>query len=129
MPSQPPLPLITPCTQHRDRSLGKDLIKLFKVLRQRTAQGGASFGRVIDGDLRVTEFGSWLQHTKADYYLQRLSVTHPTSDARPTAKAQRAVRRARDALLGEGIVRTDDSTDDLDARMEMMTHELQQLAA
>jgi len=26
------------------------------------------FGRVIDGDLRVTEFGSWLQATKADYY-------------------------------------------------------------
>ena len=83
-------------------------------------------GRVIDGDLRVTEFGSWLQPTKADYYLQRLSVTHRR---RKTAKVQGAVRRARDALLDGGIERTDDSADDLDARVEMMAHELQQLAA
>ena len=29
---------------------------------------------MIDGDLRVVKLGSWLQPTKADYYLQRLSV-------------------------------------------------------
>ena len=52
-----------------------------------------------------------------------------THRRRKTAKVQGAVRRARDALLDGGIERTDDSADDLDARVEMMAHELQQLAA
>ena len=46
---------------------------MFTILRRLTAEEGASFGKVIDGDLRVVELGSWLQPTKADYYLQRRS--------------------------------------------------------
>ena len=100
-PPQPPSLLLRRAlnTEIRPEPLGKDLIKLFKILRQRTAQGGTSFGRVIDGDLRVTEFGSWLQPT----YLQRLSVTH--GDARPPrcrgpydAHGTRYLAEALDAL-------------------------------
>ena len=50
------------------------------------------------GDLRAAELGSWLQPTKADYYLQRLSVLHRN---RKTAKVQGIVQRTRDAQLGE----------------------------
>ena len=49
------------------------------------------------GDLRVAELGSWLRPTKADYYLQRLSVM---LRKRKTAKLQGIVQWARDALMG-----------------------------
>ena len=43
-----------------------------------------AFGKVIDGDLHVVELGSWLQPSKVEYYLQRLSVM---LRQRKTAKA------------------------------------------
>ena len=52
------------------------LLKVFEFFskkRQLTEEGPA-FGKVTTGDLRVAELGSWLQPTKGDYYLQRLSV-------------------------------------------------------
>ena len=60
---------------------------------------GTAFGKVIDGDFRVVELGSWLQPTKADYYyLQRLSVM---LRQRKPAKVyiQGIVQRVRDRLL------------------------------
>ena len=55
-------------------ALGQELAKLFTVLRRRIAEEGTVFGKVTDGDLHVVELGSWLQPSKADYYLQRLSA-------------------------------------------------------
>ena len=43
------------------------------------------------GDLRVAELGSWLRPTKADYYLQRLSVM---LRKRTTAKVPGIVQHA-----------------------------------
>ena len=58
---------------------------------------GTEFGRVVDGDLRMAEFGSWLQPTKADCCMQRLSVLHRR---RKTAKVRGIVPRARNAMAG-----------------------------
>jgi len=90
-------------------ALGQELKKLFTVLRRRTAEESMAFGKVIDGDLRVVEMGSWLQPTKADYYLQRLSVM---LRQRKTAKVQGIVQRARDRLLGGPIGSSDEGFDD-----------------
>ena len=90
-------------------ALGQELKKLFTVLRRRTAEESVAFGEVIDGDLRVVEMGSWLQPTKADYYLQRLSVM---LRQRKTAKVQGIVQRARDRLLGGPIGSSDEGFDD-----------------
>ena len=68
-------------------------------------------GKVIDGDLRVVKLGSWLQPTKADYYLQRLSVM---LRQRKTAKVQGIVQRARDRLMGGPIGSSDEGFDDDD---------------
>ena len=70
-----------------------------------------AFGKVIDGDLRVVEMGSWLQPSKADYYLQRLSVM---LRQRKTAKVQGIVQRARNRLLGGPIGSSDEGFDDGD---------------
>ena len=66
---------------------------------------------MIDGDLRVVELGNWLQPTKADYYLQRLSVL---LRRRKTAKGQGIVKRARDALFGGPVALGDEGIDDSD---------------
>ena len=42
------------------------------TLHSADSEPPSAFGKVIDGDLRVVELGSWLQPTKAEYYLQRL---------------------------------------------------------
>jgi hypothetical protein len=90
--------VITPLTINPETgAFGQDLSKLFIVLRQLTSEDGQAFGKVTTGDLRVAELGSWLQPTKGDYYLQRLSVL---IRKRMTAKVRGIVQRARDALLG-----------------------------
>ena len=61
------------------------------------------------GDLRVAKLGSWLQPTKADYYLQRLSVM---LRKRKTAKVQGIVQRARDALIGGPVGTFDEGFED-----------------
>ena len=51
--------VITPVTINTETgALGKDLHKLFIVLRQLTAEEGTEFGRIVGGDLRMAEFGS-----------------------------------------------------------------------
>jgi hypothetical protein len=102
--------VITPYTINTETgALGQELTKLFTVLRRRTAEESMAFGKVIDGDLRVVEMGSWLQPTKADYYLQRLSVM---LRQRKTAKVQGIVQRARDRLPGGPIGSSDEGFDD-----------------
>ena len=104
--------VITPYTINTETgALGQELTKLFNVLRRRTAEENTAFGKVIDGDLRVVELGSWLQPTKADYYLQRLSVM---LRQRKTAKVQGIVQRARDRLMGGPIGSSDEGFDDDD---------------
>ena len=76
-----------------------------------------AFGKVIDGDLRVVEMGSWLQPTKADYYLQRLSVM---LRQRKTAKAQGIVQRARDRPPGGPIGSDEGFDDDEEDRVQRM---------
>ena len=61
--------------------------------------------------------GSWLQPTKADYYLQRLSVM---LRQRKTAKVQGIVQRARDRLLGGPVGMTDEGIDDDEDRVQRM---------
>ena len=109
---------ITPYTINTETgALGQELTKLFIVLRRRTAEEKTAFGKVIDGDLRVVELGSWLQPTKADYYLQRLSVM---LRQRKTAKVQGIVQRARDRLLGGPVGMTDEGIDDDEDRVQRM---------
>ena len=61
--------VMTPYTVNSETgALGQEITKLFTTLRRLTAEEGASFGRVIDGDLRVVELGSWLHPTKAGYF-------------------------------------------------------------
>ena len=75
--------VITPFTINTETgALGKDLQKLFIVLRQLTAGEGTEFGRTVGGDLCMAECGSWLQPTKADYYMQRLSVRRRRKSAK-----------------------------------------------
>ena len=76
-----------------------------------------AFGKVIDGDLRVVELGSWLQPTKAEYYLQRLSVM---LRQRKTAKVQGIVQRARDQLLGGPVGMADECIDEDEDRVQRM---------
>ena len=102
-------------------ALGQEITKLFTILRRLTAEEGASFGKVIDGDLRVVELGSWLQPTKVDYYLQRLSVL---LRQRKTAKVQGIVKRARDALIGGPVTMIDESIDDSEDRVQRMGEQL-----
>ena len=118
--------VITPFTINTETgALGKDLQKLFFVLRQRTAEEGTEFGRIVGGDLRMAEFGSWLQPTKADYYLQRLSVLHRR---RKTAKVNGVVQRARSALIG-GSAGNDDNIDRcLEARVAIAGQGLRHIA-
>ena len=85
------------------------------ILRRLTAEEGASFGKVIDGDLRVVKLGSWLHPTKADYYLQRLPVL---LRQRKTAKVQGIVQRARDALFGGPVAMMDEGFDDDEDRVQ-----------
>ena len=61
--------------------------------------------------------GSWLQPTKADYYLQRLSVM---LRQRKTAKVQGIVQRARDRLLGGPVGSPDEGFDDDEDRVQRM---------
>ena len=110
--------VITPYTVNSETgALGQEITKLFTILRRLTAEGGASFGRVIDGDLRVGELGSWLQPTKADYYLQRLSVL---LRQRKTAKVQGIVKRVQDALFGGPVAMMDAGIDDNEDRVQRM---------
>ena len=102
--------VITPYTINTETgALGQELKKRLTVLRRRTAEEKTAFGKVIDGDLRVVEMGSWLQPTKADYYLQRLSVM---LRQRKTAKVQGIAQRARDRLLDGPVGSSDEGFDD-----------------
>ena len=92
-------------------AIGKNFKNFFNVLRQRTRDQGLAFGKAVDGDLRMVEFGSWLQPTKADYYLQRLSVLHRQCK---TAKVLGSVQRARDALYGAPMQFHDEGVDIFD---------------
>jgi len=118
--------VITPFTINTETgALGKDLQKLFFVLRQRTAEEGTEFGRIVGGDLRMAEFGSWLQPTKADYYLQSLSVLHRR---RKTAKVNGVVQRARSALIGGSAGSNDDTDRCLEARVTIAGQGLRHIA-
>ena len=99
--------------------------KLFIVLRQLTAEEGTEFGRVVGGDLRMAEFGSWLQPTKADYYMQRLSVLHRR---RKSAKVKGIVQRARSALAGGPVGDADQVDGDLEARVAIAGQGLRNIA-
>ena len=110
--------VITPLTINPETgAFGQDLSKLFIVLRQLTTEDGPAFGKVTTGDLRVAELGSWLQPTKGDYYLQRLSVL---LRKRMTAKVRGIVQRARDALLGGPNGTFDEGFEGDDDRVERM---------
>ena len=103
---------ITPFTTSLETgAIGKNFKNFFNVLRQRTRDQGLAFGKAVDGDLRMVEFGSWLQPTKADYYLQRLSVLHRQCK---TAKVLGSVQRARDALYGAPMQFHDEGVDIFD---------------
>jgi hypothetical protein len=118
--------VITPFTINTETgALGKDLQKLFIVLRQLTAEEGTEFGRIVGGDLRMAEFGSWLQPTKADYYMQRLSVLHRR---RKSAKVKGIVQRARSALTGGPVSNADHVDGDLEARVAIAGQGLRNIA-
>ena len=120
--------VITPFTINTETgALGKDLKKLFIVLRQLTAEEGTEFGRIVGGDLRsrMAEFGSWLQPTKADCYMQRLSVLHRR---RKSAKVKGIVQRARSALTGGPVSDADHADGDLEARVAIAGQGLRNIA-
>ena len=82
----------------------------------------------IDGDLRMAEFGSWPQPTKADYYMGRLCRLSVLHRRRKTAKAQGMVQRARNAMAGGPVGGSDHTVGDLDARAEIAGHTLRNIA-
>ena len=73
----------------------------------------------------MAEFGSWLQPTKADYYLQRLSVLHRR---RKMAKVKGVVQRARSALIGGPTGSADVIDGCLDARVAIAEQGLRYIA-
>ena len=89
------------------------------------AEEGTEFGRIVGGDLRMAEFGSWLQPTKADYCLQSLSVLHRR---RKTAKVNGVVQRARSALIGGSAGSNDDTDRCLEARVTIAGQGLRHIA-